>query len=224
MPTESNPSGSKIEAIPYLKQSLAEGKHWYIALIETIALWTLTEETYNGHHYRYLIAGEAFDWLLLAERLCHEIDGLIPEEEKVNLLFWGKPPLDLSKEEFKALIGNEKYRAHLNYFYGVTVEQALQLAVELEIEKEQYGSIRRRDSQGDVFQQIYGSSESTLLTCFREEKAYPQGDGIMLSELEEFTYWLFKHRLENCDRARMASDTKKALNYLEQLERNKRYI
>ncbi|GAJ03845.1 unnamed protein product, partial [marine sediment metagenome] len=30
----------------------------------------------------------------------------------------------------------------------------------------------------------------------------------------EFTYWLFKYRLNHCDKARVASDTKKGLEQL----------
>jgi hypothetical protein len=206
--------------IRHVKQSIADGKHWYIALLEAIALWTPAEETYNGRHYQYLIAGQAFDWLLLAERLCQEVEGLIPEVERSNLLF-GRPPIELSKEEFKALIGDEKYQAHLNYFYGVVVEQALHLAVEMDIEKEWHGSIRHRGSLGDAFHRVYGLSELTLLERFRDEKGQAQSDTITLAELAEFTYWLFKYRLENCDSSRVASDTKKALNLLGQLAGNR---
>ena len=56
--------------IQRLEQAIIGGKHWYIALLEAIGLWTKAEENHNGRTYRYLIAGEAFDWLLLAERLC----------------------------------------------------------------------------------------------------------------------------------------------------------
>jgi len=203
-------------AISYLKQSIADGKHWYIALLEAIALWTLAEETYAGRHYRYLISGQAFDWLLLAERLSVDIGNLIPEEERIELLF-GRPPIELSSDEFKALIGDEKYQAHLNYFYGITVEQTLHLSVEMEIEKEQYGKIPNHRSPGDVFQRIYGSSEPVLLERFRQEMGSPQSDNITISELNEFTYWLFKYRVEKCDSARLASDTRKALRQLEEL-------
>ena len=94
------------EAIRYLKQSIAQGKHWYIALLEAIRLWTKAEEDYNGRKYRYLIGGEALDWLLLAERLCQEV--VIPEDDLTDLLFFGKSPVELSKEEFKKqLLGQE---------------------------------------------------------------------------------------------------------------------
>ena len=76
------------QAIQHLKDAVAEGQNWYISLLEAIKLWVGTEEDYEDRHYRYLIDGEAFDWLLLAERLCREIDGFIPEKEKTNLLFF----------------------------------------------------------------------------------------------------------------------------------------
>jgi len=133
------------KAIRHLKQAIAKGKHWYIALLEAIGLCDMPKETCNGYTYYYLVADEAFDWLLLAERLCQAVDGLLPNDEKARLLFYAKPPLNLPTERFKELIGNVKYRQY---------------------------------------------------------------------ELKEFTYWLFKYRLKHCDKARVASDTKKALNWL----------
>jgi hypothetical protein len=44
---------------------------------------------------------------------------------------------------------------------------------------------------------------------------------LFLNELNEFTYWLFKHRLGNSDKARIASDTKKALLFLNQLRKGR---
>ena len=64
------------EAIRYLEQAIISGKHWYIALLEAIGLWSAATEFHNGRTYCYLVANEAFDWLLLAERLCEAVDGL----------------------------------------------------------------------------------------------------------------------------------------------------
>ncbi len=206
------------EAIQHLKQAITNGKHWYIALLEAIGLWSSAEETYDGRHYRYLIAGEAFDWLSLAERLCLEVDGLLPQEEKLNLLFFAKPPIELSKEEFKNLIGGTKYRAYLNYLYGVTIEEALVLATEEEIYKERRtnGFCREDYAQQEAYHRVYGADMSDLLHQFRSEQSYPLRRSLTLTEQKEFTYWLFKYRLERCDKARVASDTKKALECLRQ--------
>ena len=204
------------EAVRYLEQAIASGKHWYIALLEAIGLWTVAEEVHNGRHYHYLIAGEAFDWLLLAERFCEVADGLLPDEEKTALLFQGQPPLNLTKEQFKELIGSAKYQQYLNYFYGITVEETLILAVQEEVRKERRASgyNKEHDVANEAYRRIYGATEAVLLKRFRKEKSHPLLKSINLTELKEFTYWLFKYRLEHCDKTRIASDTKKALCYL----------
>jgi hypothetical protein len=204
------------EAIRHLKEAIASGKHWYIALLEAIGRWQTAEETDNGHTYRYLIASEAFDWLLLAERLCQEVDGLLPEDEKMALLFQGKPPLELTADKFKRLIGSHKYQQYLNYFYGITVEEALIQAVEDEVRKEKQalGFAKEHNASDEAYRRIYGATQNELLRQFRRGQGYPKTRSIGLSELKEFTYWLFKYRLKHCDKARVASDTKKALEWL----------
>jgi hypothetical protein len=201
------------KAIEHLKQAVAGGKHWYIALLEAIKLWKSAEEDYHGLNYRYLIDGEAFDWLLLAERLSNEIGESIPEKERINLLFFDLPPLELTREEFKKLIGPVKYRAYLNYLYGVLVEENLISAVVDEIRKERFASgLNKHDDILDkAYRRIYGDDQQTLLDSFRKEKRYPKRKSMTLSELKEFTYWLFKYRIKKCDKSRVASDTKKAL-------------
>ena len=206
-------------AIEHLKQAVANGTHWYLALLEAIKLWSSAEEDFNGRHYRYLIEGEAFDWLLLAERLCQEISDLIPEKEGTDLLFFDRPPLELTKEKFKKSIGPAKYQAYLNYLYGILVEEALISAVVDEIRKERrsLGLNQHADDLDKAYRRIYGASQQALLDSFRKEKRHPKRKSTDLTELKEFTYWLFKHRLEICDKTRVASDTKKALM---QMQRN----
>lgn len=213
-PSQLAPAGG-VEAIRHLEQAIASGKHWYLALLEAIGLWTDAEETHNGRQYRYLIAGEAFDWLLLAERLCEVVDGL-PEDEKTAFLFHSKPPLALTREKFKELIGGTKYRQYLNYFYGVTVEEALVLAVQEEVRKERriMGYHKEQDAANEAYRRIYGATRAVLLRRFRREKDYPQVRSISQAELKEFVYWLFNYRLKQCDKAKVASDTKKALEEL----------
>ena len=141
-----NSAAGDSRAIQHLKQAVADGKHWYLALLEAIKLWKSAEEDYQGRHLRYLINGEAFDWLLLAERLLDEISQYVPEKERINLLFFDIPPVELGKEEFKKLIGAAKYRAYLNYLYGVLVEENLLAAVVDDIRKERLvgGSNKQR--------------------------------------------------------------------------------
>ena len=200
-------------AIEHLKQEVANGKHWYTALLEAIRLWKSPEEDYHGHHLKYLIDGEAFDWLLLAERLSDEISDSIPEHERINLLFFDLPPMELSTEEFKKLIGSSKYRAYLNYLYGVLVEENLIAAVVDEIRKERLasGSNKHEDIDDKAYRRIYGHNQQDLLDSFRKDKKHPRRKSMTLGEMKEFTYWLFKYRIKRSDKTRVASDTKKAL-------------
>jgi hypothetical protein len=204
------------EAIRHFKEALAGGQHWYLALLGAMGLWSSAGEVYNERAFRYLIDGEAFDWLLLAERLCETADTLLPEKEKEALLFQGIPPLALSTSEVKQLIGEKKYGQYLNYFYGVTVEDALAMAVHEEIEKERgaVGLHSKIVPADEPYLRIYDAPKEALLAEFRQEKGYPDLKSATLAELNEFNYWLFKYRLKRCEKARIASDTKKALGYL----------
>jgi hypothetical protein len=216
-------SAGDAEAIQYLKQTIAGGQNWYLALLGSIGRWTSAGEVYNDRTYCYLIDGEAFDWLLLAERLCETVDGLLPEDEKNALLFQGIPPLELSAGEVRALIGERKYGQYLSYFYGVTVEEALLLAVQEEIDKERRvrGFRTRGESADETYQRIYNATRETLLKLFRQKKGCAQLGSVTITELKEFTYWLFKYRLKRCEKAKIASDTKKALGYLRRQWRQK---
>ncbi len=204
------------KAIEHLEQAIKSGRHWYPAMLEAIGMWTQSEEVYSGRTYRYVIAGEALDWLLLAERLCQAVESLIPKSAQAALLFNGQPPLDLPREKFKELIGAGKYRQYLNYFYGVVVEEALFLAVQEEVRKEKSASgySAERDNINEAYRRIYDVTKGVLLKHFRQEKGYPQVEAISLTEMKEFTYWLFKYRLKRSDKAKVASDTKKALEWL----------
>jgi hypothetical protein len=204
------------EAIRHLTEAIASGKHWYLALLEAIGLWSSAEETYDGRVWRYLIGGEAFDWLLLVQRLCEAAVSLMPQKEVDSLLFHGEPPIDITQDEFKELIGSRKYHQYLNYFYGITVEESLILAVQDEVRKERsgWGLGMEYDTTDETYRRIYGDTQEVLLNQFRREKGYPMLHSITLTELKEFTYWLFKYRLKVCEKARVASDTKKALDHL----------
>jgi hypothetical protein len=203
------------EAIRCFHEAITSGKHWYRALLGALGQWQSAEEDHDGRHYRYLIEGTALDWLLLAERLLEAVDGLIPDDEKEALLLHNQPPLDITRAEFRELIGETRYKQYLNYFYGVTVERALVLALEGEVRKERHlaGYVKEKDTRSEAYRRIYGATESVLLEQFRKEKRYRLLKSISLDELKEFTYWLFRYRLKHSDKERVASDTKKALEW-----------
>ncbi len=195
-----------------LRETVESGeRHWFIAVLEGVGQWPLAEEEVNGRRYRYMIGGEAFDWLLLAERLCEALDDLTAAEEREALLMHGRFPTEVSEETFRRLLGAAKYRAHLNFRYGVQVEEALQLSVAQEVEKDRLSRVwENGQTDDDVCSRIYGATRRELFAEFQREQGL-SGDSVSLGDLHEFTYWLFKHRVNNADPARVASDTRKGL-------------
>tara|TARA_B100000809_G_scaffold264151_1_gene319209 strand:- start:1942 stop:2709 length:768 start_codon:yes stop_codon:yes gene_type:complete len=212
--TDAQPQLGRV--IRLLKQSINRGRPWQEALLEAMERWTLPSEMSNGVRQQYLIRGEAFDWLLLARRLAAEVDDLIPAAERRSKLQTGHFIFEFAPEEVRRLLGVTKYRAYLNYWYGVTVEQGLQLAIRSEVRKERVSlgySAKARVSD-TVFSRIYGHMRSELLTEFREEAIDDDSLDSPDAELKAFTYWLFKLRLKQSDPSRVASDTRKALEWL----------
>jgi len=206
-------------ALSHFKNELRMGRPWHEALLESMGMWTTPEEEREGRIYRYVIAEEAFDWLLLAERLLDGVNGLAPQEAVEELLFRGRLPMGTSEKEMRRILGYNKYRGALNYWYGVVVEEALQQAVEEEVRKEMRGSGRvvGDDLGEEPFQRLYADSRDSLMRRFRKEKGHASRVSFSLTQMKEFTYWLFKHRMQYWDPARVASDTRKALIKLKEL-------
>ena len=207
-----------VDLLVRLRELVESGeRHWFTAVLEGAGQWPLAEEEVDGRRYCYLIGGEAFDWLLLAERLCKALADVTPEDEREALLTHGRFPMEVSEEEFRRLLGPAKHRAHLNFFYGVKVEQALQLGVAQEVHKERLCQVGENGHVNEeVCSRIYGATRQELLEKFRQAGGLSGGE-LSPGDLREFTYWLFKHRVSNADPARVASDTRKGLAMLAQL-------
>jgi PAS domain-containing protein len=212
------------EAIEFLREQIADGEHWYLAMLKAMSRWSLAEESIGGRNYRYLIGGEAFDWLVLAERLLEELDGQVTEADRHDLLFNGRPPLEVDDADFQLLIGTPKYQAYLNFLYGVTVEEALIYSVEEEIAKEHHSHAwAAGDSEeNSAFRRIYGKTQDELLGEFFKERKLDPTDRLDLTDLKEFTYLIFQYRVRTSDGARVSTDKRKGLVTLSRIEANHR--
>ena len=212
------------EALVHLRSALAAGAPWHRALLEAMGRWTMPEETFDGRRYRYLLLGEAFDWLLLAERLCADVDGAIPAEEKEQMLFAGQIPDTVDEDQFRDYLGPSKYRAYMNFHYGVVLEEALQLASEEEVRKRHLARSYpdTEDLTEQAFDRLYGKPRSELLRTFQKETKKDRRRNLTLSDLKEFTYWVHKLRIKKWDPARVASDTRKAIRQLDLLEQHRK--
>jgi hypothetical protein len=204
------------EALNHFMAELTSGKNWYLAILETAKNWPVSEEALDDQVYHYVIAGEALDLLQLSERLLTVAGELAPDDEKVAFLFHNKPPVILTPEKTRELLGEQKFAQYLNFFYGITAEEALLQAVEEEVRKDEQGLNVHSEAQiiDETYRRIYEVAQRGLLHQFRKEKGYTAGGSVTLKQMKEFSYWRFKYRLQHCDKARIASDTKKALDWM----------
>ena len=207
--------------VQHLHQGLAAGRPWAEVLLEAIGLWTAPNERRRGRTYSYLLQGEAFDWIALAERLLEEVkEDLVPQAERERLLFAGVFPSLITQGQFQEALGHAKYHAHLNFFYGVVVEEALMHAVEEEVLKERglRGVNHRRGVDDLVMERLYGHDFDTLIRRFYRSAGKRYTGTVALADWKAFVYWLFKLRVAHSDQSRLASDTIKGLCHLEAVQ------
>jgi hypothetical protein len=205
------------------------GDAWKLAGLEAIAVWPLAQEKIADESYVYLIGGEAFDWQLLAKRLLRECEAEIDQDVWWD---WLSDPVlfaGFEEPEFMRAVGVDKGRAHLSYFYGVTVEQSLVTAVEEEVTHRRVGAGRPLSDQSLelAYETLYGNTRDQLWEVFKLEAGaisardgWRHRDEHTLGSEDAFTYWLFKLRMERSDPAKIASDTRKGLAKLERMRQN----
>ena len=209
-------SDSPDKLIHSLRSSIKNGIYWPQALIQTMGSWSLPDETFKAREYTYLIHGECFDMLLLAERLLVELQDLISSSDIENLLFKSEFPSDFDLSTLKSEIGITKYRGHVNFFYGVIVEEILQYTVEQEVEKRFYsnGMGEIKNPNDKTFEQLYKSTFNDLYIKFCSDTSRAKSQKSYFNDYIGFTYWLFKYRVNISDGAKIASDTQKALRHI----------
>ena len=224
--TEENPLNGPLEpkqATCALINKIESGENWYTALLDIINRWSVPHEEIDGVTYHYLIDGEAFNWLLLAQRLLDNVLTIAPNSEIEDLLLYGIAPMDITEAEFARLIGGPKYRAHLNFQYGVTVEEVILLSAELELEKAGVLSNAGKEPPDVLaYQRVYGKTLTELQIIYATQTGIHIGNEISQNSFQRFIYWLSKYRLRNSEPARLASDTRKALSLMSRMENHRK--
>ena len=136
-------------------------------------------------------------------------------------MFSGRIPDEIKEEEFRDYLGPSKFRAYMNYWYGVVLEETLQLVAEDEVRKLHFSRSYSDNEEliEEAYVHLYQKSRRELLKIFQKETKKDRRRNLTLFDLKEFTYWLHKRRIKLWDPARVASDTRKAISQLDQLQR-----
>ena len=192
---------------------LDAGSHWYLAALRACGQWRLATETHQGRRLDYLVASEALDLLLLIDRIASTRRDAVPRIERDELRFHGHPPVYVPGDAFAGALGEARFNAYLNFFYGVDVEEAVVHAVELEV-----GKAHPLDrASADVYPLVYGRTLEELLATYRTARRLSDDGEFRWADWKAFTYWRFRLRLRTQVPARMASDTRKGIALLQRL-------
>ena len=211
-----------------IQQVEDEPSNWKPIFLGTVAAWPKQNERTNGETFHYFIGGEAFNWKRLAERIATQLDEenhtTVPPSDLFEWLettgvFGGMP-----EQQLQRILGVDAWRAHLNYFYGVHIEQCLIAAVQSRVQKRRYsnGLPPSDDASDRAYLGLYEETEETLWDQFLDENSLRLSDLIAESPEEtrtialdeEFTYWLFKRRIEYTNAAQVAAETRRGLDML----------
>ena len=125
------------------------------------------------------------------------------------------------KFKLKELMPPRLYSAHLNYYYGVVVEQTIREIKRKDIEKEK--NIISESSfdyiDNEIFNFLYGKAKLNLwkeyaLNFRLKSKSYYVPNKIYCNESDNFDYWLSKKRILICTRELNASLLSRGIKYL----------
>ena len=205
MTSEANPSGANDAGRVLNDLSArvdAEPGKWRDHIFQAISRWSLPCEEIDDEPHVYFIAGEAFNWRRLAERLAWHITFLLNDDEESAMSEWLEDAHmfgGLEEAQFRRVLGHEKWRAFLNYFYGVTLERCLLLNIGARITKDRFAGGKRvnDDMLDEAFVSLYEASEFELWMAFASESGLEARSSATrtLAIDDEFTYWLFKRRI-----------------------------
>ena len=189
--------------IQELKSKIENGINWEKAVVDCISDWDISEEFYRGYKYKYWINNEAFDWMTLTERLGSAIKSYLNKKKYHELIFTGLLPNKSSYEYMKKVISKNKLSQMRNFYYGIIIEDLIYIQ-----KSQQYLKNSLNDINGyDGYEEIYGKNINLLFQQFAKNIKFTKQSTINLYTYKEFIYWLFKFRIQNTDKTKVASDT-----------------
>ena len=189
--------------IQELKSKIENGINWEKAVVDCISNWDIREEFYRGYKYKYWINNEAFDWMTLTERLGSAIKSYLNKKKYHELIFTGLLPNKSSYDYMKKVISKNKLSQMRNFYYGIIIEDLIYIQKSQQFLKTSIYTTNKYDG----YEEIYGKNINLLFQQFAKNIKFTKQTRINLYTYKEFIYWLFKFRIKNSDKTRVASDT-----------------
>tara|TARA_Y100001970_G_scaffold225688_1_gene278739 strand:- start:18142 stop:18807 length:666 start_codon:yes stop_codon:yes gene_type:complete len=182
--------------------------------LKIIGKWPVKTEIINNIEYKYWIDDEAFNWHLLATRIIFSLN------EETN-----KKPLNAFLHSTYLLPGSDqrkiinlfppdKYRAHLNFIYGVVLEEVIICFNEMEKNKDIINQFHASDAINAVYLDLYGYNFSEFKRIYEFEKKIKLDKFDSLYSYYDFLYWSWKYRIKKSTPEKIAYDSQSGINFL----------
>ena len=193
------------------RAELALGTHWYLAALRAAGVWTLRSEIVRQRRLVYLIDGQALDLLLVIERLV-TAGGGARRDELHRLLFHRRAADPAHRRPSFATLWVRRAIRRTSRTSTASPSRRRCIA--------RLSSRRPRPMRwtppraGEIHERIYGRSQAELLAAYAEERGENPPRRLAWPAYQSFIYWLFRLRVRTSVAPRIASDTRKALDFL----------
>ena len=103
----------------------------------------------------------------------------------------------------KKVISKNKLSQMRNFYYGIIIEDLIYIQKSQQYLKNSIYTTNEYDG----YEEIYGKNINLLFQQFAKNTKFTNQTKINLYTYKEFIYWLFKFRIKNSDKTKVASDT-----------------
>ena len=103
----------------------------------------------------------------------------------------------------KKVISKNKLSQMRNFYYGIIIEDLIYIQKSQQYLKNSIYTTNEYDG----YEEIYGKNINLLFQQFAKITKFTNQTKINLYTYKEFIYWLFKFRIKNSDKTKVASDT-----------------
>ena len=183
--------------------------------LKIIGHWPLKSEIIDGIEYQYWINDEAFNWYLLASRIIFSVK----DEQNIKKLDHFLSTVHFLPGSDQRIMINlfppDKYRAHLNFIYGVILEEVIICFNEMEKNKDVLNQFNVTDSINLVYLNLYGMDYTEFIRLYEFETKTKLDQFDTLHSYYNFLYWSWKYRLKKSTPEKIAYDSQSGINFLE---------
>ena len=187
--------------------------------LKIIGHWPLKSEIIDGIEYQYWINDEAFNWYLLASRIIFSVK----DEQNIKKLDHFLSTVHFLPGSDQRIMINlfppDKYRAHLNFIYGVILEEVIICFNEMEKNKDVLNQFNVTDSINLVYLNLYGMDYTEFIRLFEFETKNKLDQFDTLHSYYNFLYWSWKYRLKKSTPEKIAYDSQSGINFLMNLNK-----